>query len=50
MPLAAQGGWKPAPSTQPIDAGIPSGSSGGEGERTKPTIPGDVAANPNSVR
>lgn len=50
MPLAAQGGWKPAPTIEPIDAGIPTGGSGAEGERTKPVIPGDISANPNAVR
>lgn len=50
MPLAAQGGWKPAPTTQPVDAGIPSGGSPDGGERIKPSLPGDIAANPNTVR
>ena len=51
MPLAAQGGWKPAPSIpETRDAGMPTGGSGSEGERIKPSLPGDIAANPNSIR
>lgn len=51
MPLAAQGGWKPAPSVpQVVDAGMPTGGSPDGGERIKPSLPGDIAANPNSVR
>jgi hypothetical protein len=50
MPLAAQGGWKPAPTIQPIDAGIPTGAPSDGGERTKPVIPGDISANPSTIR
>jgi len=50
MPLAAQGGWKPAPKTEPRDAGMPTGGSPDGGERIKPSLPGTIAANPNSVR
>lgn len=52
MPLAAQGGWKPAPTptNAVVDAGVPTGGSPDGGERIKPSLPGDIAANTNSVR
>lgn len=51
MPLAAQGGWKPAPSVpETRDAGMPTGGSPDGGDRIKPSLPGDIPANPNSVR
>lgn len=50
MPLAAQGGWKPAPIIDPIDAGIPTGAPSDSGERTKPVIPGDIPAASDLIR
>lgn len=50
MPMAAQGGWKPVPTTQPREAGATDSVNPDGGERIKPSAPGTIATNSNSVR
>lgn len=48
--MASQGGWRPAPTTEPIDAGMPTGGSPDGGERIKPSAPGTIPADGLRIR
>lgn len=50
MPMAAQGGWKPVPKTEPRETTATETVNPDGGERIKPSIPGSIPTNTNPVR
>jgi hypothetical protein len=50
MPMGTQGGWQSAESRPPRDAGTPTGSTPGKGERVKPGIHSPISGGTNNVR
>lgn len=50
MPMAAQGGWKPVPTTQPREAGATDSVNPDGGDRMKPSVPASIPADSYNVR
>lgn len=49
MPMAAQGGWKPVPRTEPRDAFLDMTDNADGGDRVVPGAPRDLPTNANIV-